>query len=176
MRRNEDELPLTGGWWDKRMGRWVGVWGRGWFGERRGIFFHMTLCFWRGQPLTLSLLPPLHALTPLQTGSVCDPTGSSGLSWAFWHSSPSSLTLLPLPPAVCCPLRTSILAVTLPLWVGVPSARRLCIDTAVSTPRHLSRHPRPTVFHFETGSKKKKENSRAKYDGEVDGRVAKTLL
>lgn len=143
------------------------MWGRGWFGERRGIFFHMTLCFWRGQPLTLSLLlppphtspTPLHPLAPFQTGSVCDPTGSSGLSWAFWHSSPSSPphppTLLPLPPAVCCPLRTSILAVTLPLWVGAPSAHRLCIDTAVSTPRHLSRHPRPTVFHFEAGCNKK---------------------
>lgn len=72
---------------------------------------------------------------------------------AFLSVIPS--TLLPLPPAVSYPLRTSILAVTLPLWVGALSARRLCIDTAVSTPHHLSRHPQPATFHFKAGCQKK---------------------
>lgn len=122
------------------MGVCVGV-GLVW-GERGDLFSH-DLVFLAGPASN-----PLFAAPP-PDGLCMRPDWQFGpLLGILAFLSVIPLTVLPLLPAVCCPLRTSILAVTIPLWVGTPSTRRLCIDTSVSTPRHLSRHGRPAVFHL----------------------------
>lgn len=80
---------------DTGMDGWVGGW------VEKGGYFFTWPCVGGA-----SLSPPLSVSLP-QTGCVCDWAGSSCLSWAFWHSSPSC------PPSPC-------LRLSLALW-GFPS-------------------------------------------------------
>lgn len=85
----------TQGWMDGWIEGWVGGW------VEKGRSFFTWPCVGGA-----SLSPPLSVSLP-QTGCVCNWAGSSCLSWAFWHSSPSC------PPTPC-------LRLSLALW-GFPS-------------------------------------------------------
>lgn len=115
---------------DGRMDRWVGGWV-----EKGGSFFTWPCAG------GASLSPPLSVSLP-QTGCVCDWPGSSCLSWAFWHSSPSCPP--PHPPASGCLLPSEGFHL---YWrshscsssILCASIYRHCV---VSTRHHLSRHLR----------------------------------
>lgn len=108
---------------DGRVGGWVG-------GEGGDLFSH-DLVFWRGpasNPHSVLASPP---------DGLC-----LRRDWQFLPllGILAFLSVIPLPPAVSSPLRTSNSA-DAPSLVGALSVACLSLDTAVSTPRRLSCHP-----------------------------------
>lgn len=91
---NKDELRLTGGWWDRRTGRWVGVlWGRVGL-EKEGDLFSHDLVFLAGPASNpLAAPPPRRALSATRL-AVRASLGHSGIP--LRHS-----PYPPPPPAGC---------------------------------------------------------------------------